>query len=205
MDVSSSECYTSDTNKLTCDATAELHTGLLGLKSVLISVASPVVEAWTLLFNRVVVPLGQAVSAAARVRVLCAAYYKNKSQQVCPIYETEDRTAHASVWQQIVCSPFCSLTGICSRMSKVLFTNGHTRKRLGEPRNENIRYNWSPKPESKKRSRVCNTSAYNPRISARPSCRCTAGSSRTPVLGPSSSRCRRWTDPWCRGRCIFHL
>lgn len=94
MDVSSSECYTPDTNKLTCDATAELQTGLLGLKIVLISVASPVVEAFTLLFNRFVVPLGQAVSAGARVRKLCAAHYKNKSQQVCPIYETEDRTAY---------------------------------------------------------------------------------------------------------------
>lgn len=93
MDASSSERYTPDTNELTCDATAELHTGPLRLKSVIISLASPVVEAETRLIDRVVVPLAQAVSAAARVRNLCAAHYKNKSQQVGPIYEAEDRTA----------------------------------------------------------------------------------------------------------------
>lgn len=58
----------------TRDASAEFGAGILSLKSVLVSLATPVVEARALLFNRVVVPLGQAVSAAPRVRQLGAAH-----------------------------------------------------------------------------------------------------------------------------------
>lgn len=58
----------------TCDAAAELQAGFLGLESVLVPLATPVVEARTLLFEGVVVPLGQTVPAAARVGKLRAAH-----------------------------------------------------------------------------------------------------------------------------------
>lgn len=59
------------------------------------------------------------------------------------------RHALTTAWQPNIRSPFCSLTGICSRMSNVLFTNGHKR----------FVY-WSHKPDLKKQTKKNTSQLY---------------------------------------------
>lgn len=67
-------CTIQNKKQPTCYPTANFHTAVLIVKSVVVSIAATVVEAEAFQSVGVVVPLGDTVPAASCVRNLCAAH-----------------------------------------------------------------------------------------------------------------------------------